>query len=207
MSPALNGSSAIQCFEGNDAIELHNGISTRDCILLCQLFMKLLSCHQDSNSDCQSYTHISQTTKTFAVSLLKHSYLNICIDYHFTCVCCFFQTGLSSLSRTDCVFSPDEQLIMTGTSVRKGQVRAVMVWSTVRHALRWISFSLFHSFPLLHLPSFYMHPSCTNQGSGKLMFYDKDLKQVYQLPVSDSVSFPRISIWSLVSYNSNVIDN
>ena len=37
------------------------------------------------------------------------------------------------------------------------------------------------------------------------MFYDKDLKQVYQLPVSDSVSSPRISIWSLVSYNNNVI--
>ena len=101
------------------------------------------------------------------------------------------------LSRTDCVFSPDEQLIMTGTSVRKGQVCPVMVWSTVRHSDR--SPSLFHSFsPFL----FFLH---ANQGSGKLMFYDKDLKQVYQLPVSDSVSSPRISIWSLVSYNNNVI--
>ena len=158
MSPALNGSSAIQCFEGNNAIELHDGISTWHChiyILLCQLFMKLLSCqHQDSNSDCQSYTHISQTTKTFAVPLLKHSYLNICVDYDFAFGCCFFQIGLSSLSRTDCVFSPDEQLIMTGTSVRKGQVCAVMVWSTVRHALRWIS-SL--SFLLSPSSSFFLH--------------------------------------------------
>ena len=27
MSPALNGSSAIQRFEGNDAIEIHDGIT------------------------------------------------------------------------------------------------------------------------------------------------------------------------------------
>ena len=27
MSPALNGSSVIRCFEGNDAIEIHDGIT------------------------------------------------------------------------------------------------------------------------------------------------------------------------------------
>ena len=41
------------------------------------------------------------------------------------------------------------------------------------------------------------HPSLTYQGSGKLMFYDKELKQAHQLPVSDSVSSPRISICAL----------
>ena len=50
------------------------------------------------------------------------------------------------------------------------------------------------------------HPSLTYQGSGKLMFYDKELKQAHQLPVSDSVSSPRISICALFSYNDNVID-
>ncbi|XP_064384798.1 WD repeat-containing protein 70-like isoform X2 [Halichondria panicea] len=47
-------------------------------------------------------------------------------------------------SGTDCVFSPNEQVIMTGTSVKKGQ------------------------------------------GKGKLMFFDRELNEVYQLAVSDA---------------------
>ena len=31
MSPALNESSVIQCFEHNNAIEIRDGISTQDC--------------------------------------------------------------------------------------------------------------------------------------------------------------------------------
>ena len=157
-------------------------------------------------------------------------------------------------SRTDCVFSPDEQLIMTGTSVRKGQVCTLMVQVTVRHldvvhchlhvhktlspvsrrlknwslneanrTLRWISSLFIPSLPFVFLVSTPTHPSPTHsspthpspthpspthpsptyQGSGRLMFYDKELKQLHQLPVSDSVSSPRISICAL---NNNVID-
>ena len=31
MNPTLNGSLAIRCFEGGEAIEIRDGISTRDC--------------------------------------------------------------------------------------------------------------------------------------------------------------------------------
>ena len=31
MSPALNRSSVIQCFEGRDAVEIRDGVSTQDC--------------------------------------------------------------------------------------------------------------------------------------------------------------------------------
>ena len=82
-------------------------------------------------------------------------------------------------------------------------------WSLneANRTLRWIS-SLFipslsfvflvsaptHPSPTHPSPT---HPSPTHQGSGRLMFYDKELKQVHQLPVSDSVSSPRISICAL----------
>lgn len=57
--------------------------------------------------------------------------------------------------------------------------------------------SFIPSLPFVFLVSAPTHPSPTHQGSGRLMFYDKELKQVHQLPVSDSVSSPRIFICAL----------
>jgi hypothetical protein len=40
-------------------------------------------------------------------------------------------TGLDNIfAGTDCVFSPDEQTIMTGVSVKKGEVMKIIMTST-----------------------------------------------------------------------------
>ena len=92
--------------------------------------------------------------------------------------------------------------------------RRLKNWSLneANRTLRWISSLFIPSLPFVFLVSTPTHPSPTHpsptyQGSGRLMFYDKELKQVHQLPVSDSVSSPRISICALFSYNDNVTDD
>ena len=74
-------------------------------------------------------------------------------------------TGLDNIfSGTDCVFSPDEQVVMTGVSVRKGEVKRPPV----------CQYSHTYIFLLL-------------QGKRKLLFFNRELEQVYQLAVSDAV--------------------
>lgn len=77
--------------------------------------------------------------------------------------------GLESVySVTSCVFSPDDQLVSTGTSVRKGQVRIANFNTEVKGAVNCTVFVL--------------------QGSSKAVFFDRTMTKVEEVDVSDAVS-------------------
>ena len=47
MSPALNGSSALQCFERVNMVEIRNRISTRDCHIYVIMYYNCNVCTHD----------------------------------------------------------------------------------------------------------------------------------------------------------------
>jgi hypothetical protein len=80
---------------------------------------------------------------------------------------------LLTFLRTSCFFSPDEKLIGTGTSVRKGQV-VILTFCIELFLMRTNNNCPFNIF----------------QGNGKLVFYEKStFKKVHEYSVTDSVSF------------------
>ena len=92
--------------------------------------------------------------------------------------------GLESVySVTSCVFSPDDQLVSTGTSIRKGQVRVANLNAEVKGAVICAVFIL--------------------QGSSKVVFFDRTMTKVEEVDVSDAVSLIWLSCCTdLVSSDS-----
>ena len=82
-----------------------------------------------------------------------------------------------SFCRTDCAFSPDEKIIVTGTSVRKDQVE-----------YDFASLPLYRHLYIVHNLCHVLFVFCVVQGKGELVFFDRELNKVNSLPVADCVS-------------------